>query len=174
MNRTELFDGLLGHIYDYQKSYCNIHAIAERYYGENDWQLLESITDEMLERKWVSPKKKNKYSVIIKREGKDIIEKYGSYSAFRKESTKNSKRMGIKGFIESFSHLFTIIGVVAAIVFGVNSCMQNREIKNLKAEKTILIKKIDSLQKIKDKSEKVNTYQSNESEEEFGIDTEKN
>lgn len=100
MTRELLFDKLLKHLYDNADSYWQIDGLADQHFGVTDRQLLESIVDEMLEKNWATSKNYSKWSVIITFDGRQIIDKYNTYSSFLKSldkvQTKSNREKNIK------------------------------------------------------------------------------
>lgn len=91
MNRTELFDILLKNRTESKTEggFLDLRTYAEQKLNISDSSLIESIVDEMIDKDWVKPSNYSKYSVCATYKGKQLIEKYGSYSSFL-ESLKKS------------------------------------------------------------------------------------
>jgi hypothetical protein len=147
MNRTELFDKILKHIYDNPDSFWIIPTWCEREFGITDRNLIESIVDEMLDRNWVMPKNHSKFSVMIKYDGQQVYEKYGSYSSFlRSENVAQKKAQRSKMTPD-------VIKIGIAIIFGLSTAIlgwlnytDNKKLDYQETELKTLNKKIDSLQ----------------------------
>jgi hypothetical protein len=87
-----LFDQILKHLYENPSKYWVIDALAKQHFSVTDKQLLESIIDELLERKWGTRVKDSKWSIKITFEGRQIIDKHGSYSSFLKSLAKVERK----------------------------------------------------------------------------------
>ncbi|WP_107038070.1 hypothetical protein [Brumimicrobium mesophilum] len=146
MNRTELFDKILKQIYDNPDSFWIIPTWCEREFGITDRNLIESIVDEMLERDWVLPKNRSKYSVMIKYDGQQVYEKYGSYSSFEKSVNKANSRTKAEKNVKIIFSIIGGIGVIYGSVFTYLNYKKEREIDKQQTEINALKKTIDSLQ----------------------------
>ncbi|RBP25586.1 hypothetical protein DFR65_1261 [Oceanihabitans sediminis] len=146
MNRTELFDKVLKQIYDNPDSFWIIPTWCEREFGITDRNLIESIVDEMIERDWVLPKNHSKYSVMIKYNGQQVYEKYGSYSSFEKSINKANSRTKAEKNIKIILSIIGGIGVIYGCVFTYLNYQKDKKIDNQQSEIKALEKTIDSLQ----------------------------
>lgn len=145
MKRTELFDKILSKIYDDQNSFLVTNVWAERKFGITDENLIESIVDEMIEQKWVLPKKDNKFSVMIKNDGKQMIKKYGSYSSFERSINRSNKwTTAGKNIKIIFSFIVGIAIIYGSVVTYLN-LQKDKKIDSQQTEIKQLNGKIDSL-----------------------------
>lgn len=118
MNRTELFDKILKHIYENPDNFWIINSWCEIEFGIKDRKLIESIVDEMIEKDWVLPKKDNKYSLMINYNGQQLIVNYGSYSSFLNDLNKSDKKTKTQNKTD---RALNNISRISAILFGVTS-----------------------------------------------------
>ena len=146
MNRNELFDNILKQIYDNPDSFWIIPTWCEREFGITDRNLIESIVDEMLERDWVLPKNRSKYSVMIKYDGQQVIENYGSYSSFlRSENVAQKKAQRSKITPDVIKIGIAIIFGLSAAILGWLNYIDNKKIDSQQTEIETPEKTIDSL-----------------------------
>ena len=149
MNRTELFDNILKHLYENNNDYWNLIPISEQYFGVIDEYLIESIVDEMIEKDWVNVKNNDKFSVMIKYNGKQMVEKHSSYSSFLRNIIKLDNEEKVQKRID---RALNNISKISAIFFGLTSFLlgynklfiDDVKIEKLKTEIESLKNKLDS------------------------------
>lgn len=147
MNRTELFDILLKNRVESEKQgFLDLRAYSEQELNITDRALLESITDEMLERGWVKPKNSSKYSVAPTYEGIEMIEKYGSYKSFLKSINNANNKTKAEKNIKIILSIIGGIGVIYGCAFTYLNYKKDNKIGKQKTEINELNKKIDSLE----------------------------
>ncbi|MBQ0907939.1 hypothetical protein KBJ98_04410 [Flavobacterium sp. F-328] len=150
MERTNLFDKILKHLYENKEDYWNLIPTSEQYFGITDEDLIESIVDEMIEREWVDQKNYDKFSVIIKYNGKQTFEKYKSYSSFLRDLKKSESKEKVQ---KNTDRILNNISRISAIFLGVSSFIlsynkffiDDVKIDKQKTEIENLNKKIDSI-----------------------------
>src|SRR3990167_11009336 len=82
MTRTELFDIILKHLCD---NYSHFHSLPDFVKNINpfyDKNILDSINEELIERKWIYYKTNHKWFVKIHYRGQQMLDKHKSYSSF--------------------------------------------------------------------------------------------
>ena len=146
MNRTELFDKLLQKRFENPNGFLSMLTLSEQKFGVTDENMIESIVDEMIENNWAEPTNYSKFDVMIKYDGQQLIEKYGSYSSFlvsENEAQKKAQRSKITP---------EVIKIGIAIIFGLSTALlgwlnfiDKNTIENQKNEIELLNNKIDSL-----------------------------
>jgi len=143
MKRTELFDILLkNRVESEEQGFLDLRAYSEQKLNISDRALLESITDEMIERGWVKTTNYDKYSVCATFEGKEMIEKYGSYKSFLKSINNANKKTKVEKNVKIILSIIGGIGVIYGCVFT----YLNYKKDNQKTKINELNKKIDSLE----------------------------
>jgi hypothetical protein len=155
MNRIELFDTLLQHIYDNPNVFWIIPTWCEDELKITDRNLIDSIVEELNDRDWVVHKASRNYSVRINYNGQKIIENYGSYSSFLRDLEKSDNKDKVQ---KRTDRILNNITRISAIFLGVTSFMlsynkffiDDVKIENQKTEIDKLTKKIDSI-KVKPK-----------------------
>lgn len=146
MKRTELFDILLKNRVESEKQgFLDLRAYSEQKLNISDRALLESITDEMIERGWVKPTNYSKYSVCATFEGKEMIEKYGSYSSFLRFENKRNKSGIWSSRLTTAKTIITIITTLGMFILGILKFNDNKKINTQKTDIKELNKTIDSL-----------------------------
>jgi hypothetical protein len=146
MDRTELFDILLKNRVESEKrGFLDLRDYSEQKLNISDRALLESITDEMIERGWVKPSNSNKYSVSPTYEGIEMIEKYGSYSSFLRFENKRNKSGMWSNRLTTAKTIITIITTLGMFILGILKFNDNKKINTQKTEVNKLNKTIDSL-----------------------------
>ena len=95
MNRTDLFDVLLKNRVEsnVQGGTVDLRAYAHQKLNIDDDVLIESIVDEMIEKGWVKPSNYSKFAVYATYEGKQMIQKHGSYSSFLRSLNKSESKV---------------------------------------------------------------------------------
>lgn len=136
MNRTELFDKTLKLIYDNPDTFWSIGTWAEKELHLNDDPLIESVVNEILEKKLATRGQNSKWSLMLDYEGRLFMEKYGSYSAFLLQEQKNQNKDNKKNWwSKTIDHsnkiLGTIIGLLSLLIAWL-SYSSNQEINHLK------------------------------------------
>ena len=104
----------------------------------------------MIEKGWVKPSNYSKFAVYATYEGKQMIQKHGSYSSFLRSLNKSESKVHRK---KSTDRLINNISKLAAICFGVISIVlainkffiSDVLIEKQEAEIIRLTKSIDSL-----------------------------
>ena len=150
MERTDLFDKILKHLYENKEVFWDLIETSKQYFGITDEDLIESVVDEMIERQWVDKKNYDKFSVIIKYNGKQIVEKYGSYSSFLRDLKKSDNKDQVQ---KKTDRILNNITRISAIFLGVSSFIlsynkffiDDVKIEKQKTEIESLNNKIDSL-----------------------------
>ena len=146
MDRTELFDILLKNRVESEKQgFLDLRTYSEQKLNISDRALLESITDEMIERGWVKPTNYSKYSVCATFEGKEMIEKYGSYKSFLKSINKANNKTKAEKNIKIILSIIGGFGVIYGCVFTYLNYKKDNKIENQKTEIKKLNENIDSL-----------------------------
>jgi hypothetical protein len=159
MNRTKLFDILLKNRVESEKQgFLDLRAYSEQKLNISDRALLESITDEMIERGWVKPTNYDKYSVCATFEGKEMIEKYGSYKSFLESIDKVNTKTRTEKKIKNILSIIGGIGIIYGCFFIYLNYKKGNEIENQQTKIETLNKKIDSL-KVELKKRHHNTVQ---------------
>jgi hypothetical protein len=159
MNRTKLFDILLKNRVESEKQgFLDLRAYSEQKLNISDRALLESITDEMIERGWVKPTNYDKYSVCATFEGKEMIEKYGSYKSFLESIDKVNTKTRTEKKIKNILSIIGGIGIIYGCFFTYLNYKKGNEIENQQTKIETLNKKIDSL-KVELKKRHHNTVQ---------------
>ena len=147
MNRTELFDTLLKNRVESKKSgFLDLRVYSEQILNVSDGALLESITDEMIERGWVKPTNYDKYSVCATFEGKEMIEQYGSYKSFLRSINIENNKTKAENNIKIILSIIGGVGVIYGCVFTYLNYQKDNEIDNQKIEINELNNRIDSLE----------------------------
>ena len=146
MNRTELFDKLLQNRFENPNGFLSMLTLSECEFGVTDENMIESIVDEMIENNWVEQSNYSKFDVMIKYDGQQLIEKYGSYSSFLRSvnvAQKKAQRSKITP---------EVIKIGIAIIFGLSTAIlgwlnytDNKKLDYQETELIKLNKTIDSL-----------------------------
>jgi len=145
MKRELLFDQILKHLYENPSMYWVIDALAKQNFGVTDKQILESIVDELLERKWGTPIKDSKWSIKITFYGQQIIDKHGSYSSFLQSLQKVESKANRNTSINRILGILGGCGILWTALFTFLSYDKGEIIKQ-KEEKMIQLKsETDSL-----------------------------
>tara|TARA_R110002051_G_scaffold193361_1_gene261785 strand:+ start:1915 stop:2436 length:522 start_codon:yes stop_codon:yes gene_type:complete len=149
MNRNELFDKLLKHLYENKDGFWSLIPTSEKYFDVTDEILIESIVDEMIERNWVTESNYDKFSVMIKYDGQLVYDKYGSYSSFVRDLKKSDNKELVQ---KNTDRKLNNISKISAIVFGLSAfilsyykIIDDKKIDNQNTEINKLNKTIDSL-----------------------------
>ena len=150
MERTILFDKILKHLYENKEDFWNLIPTSEQYFGVIDKDLIESIVDEMIEKEWVTVSNYDKFSVMIKYNGKQLIEKYGSYSSFLRDLKKSDNKDQVQ---KRTDRALNNISKISAIFFGLTSFMlgynkffiDDIKIEKQKTEIELLNNKLESI-----------------------------
>jgi len=150
MNKTELFDKLLKNRFDNPNGFLSMLTLSEREFGVTDENMIESIVDEMIENNWVEPSNHSKFDVMIKYDGQQMIEKYGSYSSFLRDLKKSESKDQVQ---KRTDRALSNIGKISAIFFGLTSFIlgynklfvDDVKIDNQQTEIKKLNGKVDSL-----------------------------
>lgn len=158
MNRTELLDNILKHLYENKDDFWNLIPTSEQYFGVTDEDLIESIVDEMIEQEWVTVSNYDKFSVMIKYNGKQLIEKYGSYSSFlrdlKKSDNKDQVQKRTDRALNNISRISAIFFGLISTILGYNKLfIDDVKIEKQKTEIESLNNKLDSI-KVKKQTEK--------------------
>jgi hypothetical protein len=146
MNRTELFDKILQNRFENPNGFLSMLTLSEREFGVTDENMIESIVDEMIENNWVESSNYSKFDIMIKYDGQQLIEKYGTYSSFlRSENVAQKKAQRSKITPE-------VIKIGIAIIFGLSTAIlgwlnytDNKKLDYQETELIKLNKTIDSL-----------------------------
>tara|TARA_B110000114_G_C15068243_1_gene388447 strand:- start:1443 stop:1859 length:417 start_codon:yes stop_codon:yes gene_type:complete len=115
MKRNELFDKLLKHLCENKDGFWGLISTSEQYFNVTDEILIESIVDEMIERDWVTESNYDKFSVMIKYDGQQVYDKYGSYSSFLRDLEKSNNKELVQ---KSTDRKLNNISKISAIIFG--------------------------------------------------------
>jgi hypothetical protein len=150
MNRNELFDTLLQHIYDNPNAFWIIPVWCENELKITDRNLIDSIIEELNDRDWVFHKAGRNYSVRINYKGQKIIENYGSYSSFLSDLVKSDNKEKVQ---KRTDRILNNITRISATLLGITSFMlsynkffiDDVKIESQKSEIEKLTKKIDSI-----------------------------
>ena len=152
MNRTELFDILLKNRAESktESGFLDLQTYAEQKLNITDHSLIESIVDEMIENNWVKPSNYSKYSVCATYEGKQLIEKFGSYSSFlrdlKKSETKDQVQKRTDRRLNNISKISAIFFGLTSFILGYNKFfVDDIKIDNQQTDIKALNKTIDSL-----------------------------
>jgi len=153
MTRDLLFDQILKHLYENPSRYWVIDALAKQHFGVTDKQLLESIIDELLERRWGTPMKDSKWSIKITFDGQQIIDKHGSYSSFLKSLQKVESKANRNTSINRILGILGGCGILWTAIFTFLSYDKGELIKQ-KEEKIIQLQsETDSLRILSENQE---------------------
>jgi hypothetical protein len=146
MKRTELFDILLKNRVESEKQgFLDLRAYSEQKLNISDRALLESITDEMLERGWVKSNNSSKYNVCATFEGKEMIGKYGSYKSFLGSIDKANAKTKAEKIVKIILSIIGGIGIIYGCIFTYLNYEKDNKIENQQTEIEKLNKTIDSL-----------------------------
>lgn len=158
MDRVELFDKLLKHLYYNDDSFWQIKNTSEEYFNVTNEKLIESIVDELIENDWVLQKNYTKYSLMINYNGQQIIKEYGSYSSFLKsEKTAQKRKQRIKTTPTFISIGIAIIFGLSTAILGWLNYIDNREIGEKEEEIKRLNLVIGSLENELKESKEIDT-----------------
>lgn len=152
MDRTELFDKILKHIYDNPHDFWIIPTWCEQQFGITDRKMIDSIVEELNQRDLVTHKVDRKSSVMINYNGQQFYEKYGSYSSFEKSVNKANKRTAVEKNIKIILSIIGGLGIIYGCVFTYLNYQKDLKIENQEIEIKILNKTIDSLQNVRGKT----------------------
>jgi hypothetical protein len=178
MNRTELFNKILQHLYDDPNHYHNLIPTCKENFGIKNGRMIESIGDELIERGWATSKKQDKYSLNIHYNGQQVYEKYGSYSSFLRDLKKSETKVQVQ---KRTDRALNNIGKISAIFFGLTSFIlgynkffiDDIKIDSQQMEIKQLNEKLDSLRIAKEEyriiSEILNYSYGHETDEENGL-----
>jgi hypothetical protein len=150
MNRIEVLDTLLQHIYDNPNVFWIIPTWCEGELKITDRNLIDSIVEELNDRDWVVHKASRNYSVRINYNGQQIIENYGSYSSFlhdlKKSENKDHVQKRTDRTLNNITRISAIFLGVASFILSYNKFfIDDVKIENQKTEIEKLTKKIDSI-----------------------------
>ena len=150
MERTILFDKILKHLYENKDSFWNLIPTSEKYFGVTDEYLIESIVDEMIEKEWVTVSNYDKFSVMIKYNGKQLVEKYGSYSFFlcdlKKSDNKDQVQKRTDRILNNISRISAIFFGLISFILSYNKLfIDDIKIEKQKSEIESLNNKLDSI-----------------------------
>ena len=152
MNRTELFDILLKNRTESKTEggFLDLRTYAEQKLNISDNSLIESIVDEMIDNDWVKPSNYSKYSVCATYEGKQLIEKHGSYSSFleslKKSDNKDQVQKRTDRALNNISKISAIFFGLTSFILGYNKFfVDDLKIDNQQTEIKKLNGKVDSL-----------------------------
>lgn len=153
MERTILFDKILKHLYENKEDFWNLVSTSEQYFGVTDEDLIESIVDEMTEKDWITVSNYDKFSVMIKYNGKQLVEKYGSYSSFlrdlKKSDTKDQVQKKTDRILNNITRISAIFLGVSSFILSYNKFfIDDVKIEKQKTEIEKLTKKIDSINRM--------------------------
>lgn len=136
MTRTELFDKILKHLYDNPDTFWSIRTWTEQEFQFDDDILLETIVDELINKKLARPMNHTKWSLMLDYEGRLFIEKYGSYSAFKsqeeKTQTKETGKAKRSRLLDHSGKILAIIFGISALILGWLTYSDKQEINQLK------------------------------------------
>jgi hypothetical protein len=103
----------------------------------------------MIERNWVTESNYDKFSVMIKYDGQQVYDKYGSYSSFVRDLKKSDNKELVQ---KNTDRKLNNISKISAIVFGLSAfilsyykIIDDKKIDNQNTEINKLNKTIDSL-----------------------------
>jgi len=150
MNRTDLFDKILQNRFENPNGFLSMLTLSEREFGITDENMIKSIVDEMIESNWVEPTNHSIFDVMIKYDGQQLIEKYGSYSSFLRDLKKSKSKEQV---LKRIDRALNNISKISAIFFGLTSYIlgynkffvDDVKIDNQQTELKALEKTIDSL-----------------------------
>ena len=150
MNRTDLFDKILQNRFENPNGFLSMLTLSEREFGITDENMIKSIVDEMIESNWVEPTNHSIFDVMIKYDGQQLIEKYGSYSSFLRDLKKSKSKEQV---LKRIDRALNNISKISAIFFGLTSFIlgynkffvDDVKIDNQQTELKALEKTIDSL-----------------------------
>ena len=148
MNRTELFNKLLQNRFENPNGFLSMLTLSEREFGITDENMIESIVDEMIENNWVEPTNYSKFDVMIKYDGQQLIEKYGSNSSFlrdlKKSESKDQVQKRTDRTLNNISKISTIFFGLTSFILGYNKFfVDDIKINNQQVEIKALNKTID-------------------------------
>ena len=148
MDRTTLFDKILNQLFLEENGFVSIDIWGEQNCGTNERDpVYGSITKELIEREWAD---EANYSINILRlnyEGRQIIDKFGSYSSFiEEENTKMSKIERSKKNRYRVSLIVSLIPITLSIIFWILNYQKKEVIEKQKIEIEKLIEKISHLE----------------------------
>lgn len=140
--REELFDHTLKYLYDRPDHFVDLAYLFQVEWNMESWVLLDSITDELKERGWVQTVNKDNYRVTLNFEGRQMLEKYGSYSSF----SRFKKRRRIWSIsITRLTKVATIITTALMLIFAGLSYRLEASKDKLEKENKQLKQIIDSI-----------------------------
>ena len=150
MNRTDLFDKILQNRFENPNGFLSMLTLSEREFGITDENMIKSIVDEMIESNWVEPTNHSIFDVMIKYDGQQLIEKYGTYSSFLRDLKKSKSKEQV---LKRIDRALNNISKISAIFFGLTSYIlgynkffvDDVKIDNQQTELKALEKTIDSL-----------------------------
>lgn len=148
MERTILFDKILNHLYENKDSFWSLIPTCNKHFGVTDEDLIESIVDEMIEKELVTVSNYDKFSVMIKYNGKQMVENYGTYSSFLRDLKKSDYKDQVQ---KRTDRILNNISRISAIFLGFTSFIlsynkffiDDVKIEQQKIEIESLINKID-------------------------------
>ena len=155
MNRTELFDMILKHLCE---NYSHFHSLPDFVKNINpfyDKNILDSINEELIERKWIYYKTNHKWFVKIHYRGQQMLDKHKSYSSFLLFLTASQHKTRVhKIFKAIIPHIMTSLSIGVAIYFGWLSHLDKQELKE--KDQTISRQQTmtDSLRQLLDRQQK--------------------
>lgn len=134
MDRVELFDKLLKHLYDNNDSFWQIKNTSEEYFNVTNEKLIESIVDELIDNDWVLQKNYTNYSLMINYNGQQIIKEYGSYSSFLRSENKIKNKSTAEKRVKLILSIIASIGVIWGMFFTYLNYQKNDTIDNQENE----------------------------------------
>ncbi|WP_405414915.1 hypothetical protein [Maribacter sp. Asnod1-A12] len=147
MNRDQAFNVILKFLYENQNNYWNLIPTCREKLDINDSGMISSICEEMINKKWVSPKNQDKLSVSLNYNGRIMYEKYGSYSSFiRSENDIKKKAHRSKITPEVIKISIAIIFGLSTAILGWLNYTDNKKLEVQRTEIKQLNNAIDSLQ----------------------------
>lgn len=135
MDRDIAFDHFLKHICKNSRSFWPCYEYLKEHHGIDDYNLATSIAEELVWREWAKPSKQSINYLMVKYEGQQIIEKYGSYSSFLL-SEKVAQKKAQRSITTA-----DVIKIGIAIIFGLSTAVlgwlnytDNKKINYLETE----------------------------------------
>lgn len=166
MDRTEIFDKVLQHLYDKKDFFVTVPDYIDEITGADNYQLSISICEELTtKRNWAKPSNYHKRTMQISYDGIQIIDNYKSYSSFlsleNKSLNQNQILNSVKSTLTIIYKIGTVVFGISTVIFAYLSYIDNQEINELKKSKiennnTISRQQtmIDSLRQLLDKQQK--------------------
>ena len=148
MNRTELFDMILKHLCD---NYSHFHSLPDFVKNINpfyDKNILDSINEELIERKWIYYKTNHKWFVKIHYRGQQMLDKHKSYSSFLLAERRQKRHKMITQIIFKIVPIsLTVISIGVSIYLNT---LNNSKDQTISRQQTMT----DSLRQLLDRQQK--------------------